>query len=178
MSKSKIYDVCIIGAGYSGLVLATLCARASLLVCILERNNEVGKKILSTGNGRCNFTNSSMDSSCFFSSSGDLSTIDFDYKGSIDFIQSLGVLTTDVNGYYYPYTNQAKTIKNALENEIKANNIDLFLNSQAKKVEKNDIFTITTIDKNVTQNNTDNKKIDNDDYDSDDNNYDMLKYFL
>ena len=56
MSADKKYDVCIVGAGFSGLVLAIKLARAGLLVCLVELNRIVGRRILSTGNGRCNFT--------------------------------------------------------------------------------------------------------------------------
>ena len=59
-TDEKVYDVCIIGAGFSGLVLAIKLARAGLLVCLVELNRMVGRRILSTGNGRCNFTNSRM----------------------------------------------------------------------------------------------------------------------
>ena len=66
-NNEKIYDVCIVGAGFSGLVLAIKLARAGLLVCLAELNRVVGRRILSTGNGRCNFTNSRMGSAYYYS---------------------------------------------------------------------------------------------------------------
>ena len=50
-------DVIIVGGGASGLVAAIVAARKGTQVCIIERSNRVGKKILVTGNGRCNMTN-------------------------------------------------------------------------------------------------------------------------
>ena len=52
----KRYDCIITGAGASGMVAGITAARRGLKVCILEHKNEVGKKILSTGNGKCNLT--------------------------------------------------------------------------------------------------------------------------
>ena len=51
-------NVCIIGGGASGLVAAIIAKRQGANVTIIERNSRVGKKILVTGNGRCNYTNS------------------------------------------------------------------------------------------------------------------------
>ena len=50
-------DVAIVGGGASGIMAAIFAARAGASVVILEKNPRIGKKILSTGNGRCNFTN-------------------------------------------------------------------------------------------------------------------------
>jgi len=50
-------DLIIIGAGAAGLMCAITAARRSRRVIILERSNKVGKKILMSGGGRCNFTN-------------------------------------------------------------------------------------------------------------------------
>ena len=58
-------DILIIGGGASGLAAAILAARKGAKVTILEHMDRVGKKILSTGNGRCNLTNLKMDASCY-----------------------------------------------------------------------------------------------------------------
>ena len=51
------YDVTVIGGGASGMMCALRCARAGLRVLLLEKEILLGRKILVTGNGRCNFTN-------------------------------------------------------------------------------------------------------------------------
>ena len=51
------YDVIVLGAGASGLLCASVAARRGLSVLVLEKANKVGKKILMSGGGRCNFTN-------------------------------------------------------------------------------------------------------------------------
>lgn len=139
----KLYDVCIIGAGFSGLVLAIKLARAGLLVCLVELNRIVGRRILSTGNGRCNFTNSRMSSDYYYSEE----TLDFitdNHQEIVDFMYEIGVINKDLDGYYYPFTNQAKTVRDALENEINALDIDVYLDNRVTDINKNDIFTVVT----------------------------------
>ena len=57
--------VIIVGAGASGLTSAICAARAGADVLVIERLDKPGKKILATGNGRCNYTNDHMDITCF-----------------------------------------------------------------------------------------------------------------
>ncbi|SCZ78232.1 aminoacetone oxidase family FAD-binding enzyme [Pseudobutyrivibrio xylanivorans] len=142
-SNEKIYDVCIVGAGFSGLVLAIKLARAGLLVCLADLNRVVGRRILSTGNGRCNFTNRRMGDQ-FYYSQHDLSFIDDKHEEVIAFLRELGIIERDFDGYYYPITNQAKTVRDALENEINALGIDVYLDNRVTDIAKDDIFTVTT----------------------------------
>ena len=53
----KSYDVIILGAGAAGLMCAFTAAQRGRRVLVLEKSNKVGKKILMSGGGRCNFTN-------------------------------------------------------------------------------------------------------------------------
>ena len=64
-------DIIIVGGGVAGLFAAISAKKNGANVIILEKNDSLGKKILITGNGRCNFTNEEMDSSYFVSSSDD-----------------------------------------------------------------------------------------------------------
>jgi len=142
--NNKLYDVCIIGAGYSGLVLAIKLARAGLLVCLAELNRMMGRRILSTGNGRCNFTNRRMEAKYYYSNSK-VDFIDDNFQEILDFIKDLGVVERELDGYYYPITNQAKTIREALENEVNALGIDVFLDNRVVDVSKADNgFTVAT----------------------------------
>ena len=50
-------DVIVVGGGASGLVTAIMCAREGKRVLVLEHKKQIGKKILATGNGKCNYTN-------------------------------------------------------------------------------------------------------------------------
>ena len=63
-----MYDVIIIGAGASGLMAAAAAASKGARVALLEHKDDIGKKILATGNGRCNFTNTDMSVNKFHGS--------------------------------------------------------------------------------------------------------------
>lgn len=147
--KDTIYDVCVIGGGYSGLVLAILCARAGLLVCVTEQNDIVGKKILSTGNGRCNFTNSKINKEAYYNN------IDIDYKSyknSIEFLNSIGIVEKENAGYFYPYTNQAATVREAFDSAIRNLQIKTLLNCQVYSVEfDNFYYTKTSLGTYISQ---------------------------
>ena len=69
MEKRKI---CIIGGGASGLTAAVMAAREGGEVTLLEHNEKTGRKLLATGNGRCNLTNIRQEPSCYHSLSGTL----------------------------------------------------------------------------------------------------------
>jgi predicted Rossmann fold flavoprotein len=66
-SSPKKYDVVVLGAGASGLFCAFTAARRGLSVLVLEKANKVGKKILMSGGGRCNFTNHFVEADNFIS---------------------------------------------------------------------------------------------------------------
>ena len=68
MSKQQTFDVIVLGAGASGLFCASVAASRGLSVLVLEKANKVGKKILMSGGGRCNFTNYEVEAENFISS--------------------------------------------------------------------------------------------------------------
>lgn len=61
-------NIIVVGGGASGLMAAISAAKSGASVCILEHNDKLGKKILATGNGRCNFSNRLQEPSCYRSS--------------------------------------------------------------------------------------------------------------
>lgn len=142
-TDEKVYDICIIGAGFSGLVLAIKLARAGFLVSLVELNRVVGRRILSTGNGRCNFTNRRMGNEYYYSNH-ELNFICDNHQDIRDFFHEIGVFDKELDGYYYPFTNQAKTIREALEQEINRLKIDVFLDNRVTEVSSGDLFTVTT----------------------------------
>ncbi|MDA1077360.1 MAG: FAD-dependent oxidoreductase, partial [Proteobacteria bacterium] len=66
-ATSSFYDVIVIGAGAAGLMCASTAAQRGRSVIVLEKANKVGKKILMSGGGRCNFTNTHVDAENFIS---------------------------------------------------------------------------------------------------------------
>ena len=114
-------NIAIIGGGAAGLI-CSIKAAGSNSVTIYEKNNKCGKKILVTGNGKCNYFNNDFTISHYNSTNLDiLSTIinDNNKEKVLSFFESIGIVPKIVNGYYYPVTNQAITIKEALVNEAK-----------------------------------------------------------
>lgn len=110
--------VAIVGGGASGLLCAIICARASLDVTLFEQNNKCAKKILVSGNGRCNITNTNLSSDKFFSTNPDfaMSLIKrFDFKEFEKFCASIGlVLDIKADGRVYPQSNEAKSVASLL----------------------------------------------------------------
>ena len=145
-------EVVIVGGGASGLTAAITAARNGKDVTIIERNNKCGKKILITGNGRCNFWNTDVNLSHFHSSTPNLlkEFITDERKNSIlKFFDSLGLAYKTKNGYYYPFSNQAFTIENALLSECKKLNIKIINDITVEKIIKEDCFIINPDKENI-----------------------------
>lgn len=105
----------LIGGGVAGLFFANLYD-GDLIV--LEKNDQTGRKLLATGNGRCNFTNLNLALDNFHSSGGDFyknALEKYDNYDLINFLNELGILTTSLpSGRCYPQTLSAKTIRDIL----------------------------------------------------------------
>ena len=113
-------NVAIIGAGASGLVCSITAACRGVRVVLFDKNSFAGKKLLATGNGRCNYWNSDQSLSHYHSSEEDLlpNIITKSLENEVlDFFDLLGVVPLIKNGYYYPYSNQASSIRDLLEKE-------------------------------------------------------------
>lgn len=111
-------DVVIVGAGASGMIAAIWAAvNKNIKVTILEHGQEVGKKLLATGNGRCNLTNRKLNEECFRSHDGGRIKKWLqknDAQSVMDFFGKLGMMCTEKNGYIYPYSYQASTVRDTL----------------------------------------------------------------
>lgn len=130
----------IIGGGAAGLVCAIKSKNNDNEVIILERNPECGKKILATGNGRCNYWNNNQDLLHYESSTpNQISGLinEKTEKYVQDFFDEIGIIPKIKNGYYYPNSNQSLTIRNvlieeALDKKVKIKNNYLVKNIQLK----------------------------------------------
>lgn len=130
----------VIGGGASGMAAAIAAARNGAKVTIIEQKERLGKKILSTGNGRCNLTNEHMEPACFRGESKACVPEvlkQFGYKDTLSFFEELGVLTKSKNGYFYPRSEQATTIVDALEMELRRLGVECFLQTCVKEIKKN-----------------------------------------
>lgn len=119
MSK-KIFDVVIVGGGAAGLMAAVSAARCGASVCVLDHFQVPAKKILATGNGRCNFTNEMQGAGCYQCDDPDFVfrvIRQFDQTQVCDFFRHAGVFSKSRQGYCYPRSGQALAIRNALLSE-------------------------------------------------------------
>ena len=136
-NTNKHYDLLIIGAGASGMMAAITAARANKKVCILEKLDKVGKKLLATGNGKCNFTNADMKAEYF---GGDIAFVSkvleqFSVQDCLDFFHSIGIYPKCKNGYYYPNSEQAASVVNALVEELERLHVEVCYETQVQNID-------------------------------------------
>jgi len=122
MSSDK--KIAIIGAGASGLICAIFCAKNSLKVEIFEQNEKPAKKILVSGNGRCNISNKHLHINDYFSNNPSFveeALQTFPFERFEKFAASLGLLL-DVkeDGRAYPQSNEAKSVAILLQEYAKS----------------------------------------------------------
>ena len=140
--------VIIIGGGASGLVAAIYAAQTNDVV-LLEKNSKCGKKLLITGNGKCNYWNEDFNVSHFNSSNLDLlkKIISADNKNKIlRFFDEIGIVPRIKNGYYYPMSNQAISIQTALLKQAKLSKVVIKTESEVIDVKYQDKYQVKTKD--------------------------------
>lgn len=112
----------IIGGGAAGICAAIATAQRGCPVIICEKTQYLGKKILATGNGRCNLLNDDLNEHHFNLAARSLVRSVFDRYGKTDilnFFKNLGVEVYSQDGRIFPLTNQAASVLKALELELK-----------------------------------------------------------
>lgn len=146
----KQRKVIIVGGGASGLVAAISAAREGANVTIIEHKDRVGKKILSTGNGRCNLTNEYMTPDCFRGDDTSVATAvleQFGYQETMHFFEELGVILKNRQGYIYPISDQASTILDVLRMELGRLQVSVCLEHHVTAIRKNKKGFIVSTDK-------------------------------
>lgn len=147
MSKT----IAVIGAGAAGMMAAIWAAGAGAQVTVYERNDRVGKKILSTGNGKCNFSNENMGNEWYYGSGKELIAEiyrTFGLAETKDFFTKLGMRIKDRNGYLYPASEQAATVLDVLRYEMQRLPIDVHTNQQVVGIKRlPDGFLVESIDR-------------------------------
>ena len=147
MMKGDIVKIGIIGGGASGLVAAIEAKNNNNDVTIYEKNVNCGKKILVTGNGKCNYFNEHFNIEHYHSENVNiLKTIitDENKQKVLSFFHSIGIVPKVLNGHYYPASGQAITIEQALLIEAKCRGVNIINNVEIKTIEYTDKFILTT----------------------------------
>lgn len=132
-------DIAVIGGGASGLTAAIEAKRLlpQKKVIILERLDRVGKKILATGNGRCNMSNTNITDRNYHGSFSNVTEIIAETPSAEEFFRRLGLLTAaDTQGRVYPYSNAAASVLSALRLRIEELGIAEICGAKVTAIEK------------------------------------------
>ena len=130
-------DIAIIGGGASGLVAAITAARLGAKVTIFERQNRIGKKILVTGNGRCNITNIDMEAKRFHTTSKKdcyQPIMNKDVETTLAFFKTLGIERLVEKTKVYPASEQASSVVDVLRMEVERLGIEVLVDTKVSKL--------------------------------------------
>lgn len=152
MKKTEIHvDIAVLGGGASGII-AAICAKKNnpeINVMLIEKEKRIAKKLLSTGNGRCNLSNTGSFEKNYYGSCADdalklFKQFDSDYIKS--FFLELGlVCRTDDAGRVYPYSNQASSVLNVLRMNLESLNVSIMTEAPVTGIKKNgSAFVLST----------------------------------
>lgn len=130
--------VVVIGCGASGII-SSIFASKNNEVIVLEKNQKPLKKLLLTGNGKCNYFNNNQ--SIYNYNSTDLKSVENlitkdNIKNILDFFDSIGIIPKIKNGYYYPFSNLSSSIYQALVKEAEISGVKINLEYLVETVEK------------------------------------------
>ena len=133
-------EIAVIGGGASGLMAAITAKKSGKEVIILERKDRILKKVLITGNGRCNITNVNANISNYFGKN--ISSVEnilnrFTPQDTMDFFYGLGIVCNEENrGKVYPLSGQASSVVDALRFEAEKLGIKIETEFYVRKIEK------------------------------------------
>lgn len=136
--------VAVIGGGAAGMMAAIEAARAGAIVTLIEKNPQLGKKLVTTGNGRCNYTNLDMSDRIGgkfrgFHPEFAASALDaLPPEAVLDWFRAIGVEPRFRGGYVYPNSDQASAVVDALREELHRLSVKVHYNAEVKSVQRVD----------------------------------------
>lgn len=131
--------IAVVGGGAAGMMAAVQAAKAGARADLYERNDRVGKKLLATGNGKCNFSNRNMNRDAYYGSAVSFYEKLFSRFGvseTIDFFSQQGMLIKDRNGYLYPLSEQASTVLDILRFSLEKYDIQVFTGCKITQIRR------------------------------------------
>ncbi len=141
----QIWDVVVIGGGPAGMMTAGKSASLGKKVLLIEKNDNLGKKLLITGGGRCNLTNAEFDTRKFLSNFKDSDKFlfsafsQFDSKDTLNFFHEHGMETkVEALGRVFPLSNNSQSVWNTLFEYLKQNKVTILSNTIVTEIVKNE----------------------------------------
>lgn len=142
--------IAVIGGGPAGVIAAIELAKNDQEVIIFEKNNRILKKLLATGNGRCNYTNNYVSSENYNCKDNFVENVleEFTRDNLIDYFKLMGIEPVLENrGKIFPVTLKANTVVNTLLEELDDLGIEVLLNSEVLSIKKKNKFSVKTKEK-------------------------------
>lgn len=134
--------IIVVGGGAAGMTAAISAGRLGADVTILEKNPRVGKKILATGNGRCNYTNVNVNVSCYNGNNPKFTysaLSDFTIEETISFFEKLGIEhKVEDLGKVFPMSDQASSILDVLLYELNNIGVNIICDANVKNILKDE----------------------------------------
>ncbi|MBP3361207.1 MAG: NAD(P)/FAD-dependent oxidoreductase [Clostridia bacterium] len=144
-------EIAVIGGGASGLTAAISAAELGADVTVYEKNDRVGKKLLATGNGRCNLSNINAGIENYHGNDTSfmkpaLNT--FWYDETIDFFENLGLLTkADDDGRVYPYSDRSSSVVDILRLSLDKSGVNVVCGFEVSSIiKRKNVFEIVSYD--------------------------------
>ncbi|MDE5745977.1 MAG: FAD-dependent oxidoreductase, partial [Acetatifactor sp.] len=131
------YEVAVVGGGAAGMTAAIAAARSGARVALLERGDRPGKKILMTGNGKCNLGNRDLKASDYYSDNMAVAASVLERFGTeetIAFFASLGLMVRERRGCLYPVSEQAAVVLDVLRYGLKREGVTVLTQAMVQKV--------------------------------------------
>lgn len=143
------HELIIIGGGAAGVMAAILAKDMGIDAAILEGGDRILKKLLVTGNGRCNITNKYIENTRYHSGNPEFfmpALKEFKTSDTINFFSSLGLpLVTLEDGKMYPMSLQASSVVDIMRFALNDREIPVYLNSKVKSIKhKKSVFSLET----------------------------------
>lgn len=140
MQNKTPFTIAIIGGGAAGLMAAITAAKEGATVHLYEQNRAPAKKILASGNGRCNISNARLSTADYFGEKpefADFCLKNFTFEQLQKFCKSIGLFLNILDdGRAYPLSNEAKSVALSFESAAKSCGVQLFTEQSISRVEK------------------------------------------
>ncbi len=149
-----MYDVIVVGCGASGAMASICASRRGLNVAVIEAESRGFRKLLTTGNGRCNLTNRQISPEYYNENSKfifDKVYQSFDATASLDFFREIGVENVELeDGKVYPMSLKAASVVNDLLDEMKRCGVQMINEFPLTKIKKSNVFEVYSGEKKLS----------------------------